>query len=680
MSSRESGRLRGLLAVAVALSMAWTGCNPTGPRVPRRDGGGDGSVIDLPDADGDGIGDVWEGRADNVDTDNDGTPDYLDDDSDGDGVPDSIEGYPAPSTGEPADSDADGIPDFRDDDSDGNGILDGVEPDEDIDGDGHPAFRDRDDDGDYLDDIVEIAGTPSSPADTDGDGVPDHRDIDSDNDTIGDLHESIADSDGDGLLDRFDPDSDNDGYTDAEEAGDTDPRTPPIDTDGDLAPDFRDADADGDGLSDSDERALGTNPRLADSDMDGVSDLVEVSACPAGDTTCAGDATDPSSSPRSRGDFVFFEPYMMPPLPARDTLDFATDLRVADVYFLMDTTGSMSGSITSLRSSLASFIPRVRAEIPDVSIGIGDFRDYPVSPYGSAGDFAFRNHQNITASEADAVAALSRYVAGGGNDGPESHVPAVWAVATGNALPGSSGTPAAPACPPGHWGYPCFRDGAVPIIVLITDIYMHNGPGGAYAYSDASLGGHAPTYAEAIAALTTNRIRVIGIGQGSGGIPHMNEMARDTGAVDGSGAPLTSTWSGTIGDTVLNQIQILARTTTLDISVEYIDDPTDGVDSFASFVQYVEANTAGDPTRGCEPRAAVDTNGDGHPDTFTDVTAGGRVCFDIVVKQNDTVMPTTTPQIFKATLRVLGDGFTELDTRDVFFLVPGIIEGPGGPE
>ena len=101
-----------------------------------------------------------------------------------------------------------------------------------------------------------------------------------------------ADSDGDGTADYHDPDSDNDGYTDGEEAGDSDPRTPPIDSDGDLAPDFRDADADGDGLSDSDERALGTNPRLADTDMDGVSDLVEVSACPAGDSTCAGDPTD----------------------------------------------------------------------------------------------------------------------------------------------------------------------------------------------------------------------------------------------------------------------------------------------------------------------------------------------------------------------------------------------------
>src|SRR5690606_23373616 len=122
------------LVIAVVLSMVWAGCNPAGPRV-TRDGGDDGAVLGLPDADGDGIADVWEGRADNVDTDNDGTPDYLDDDSDGDGIPDSIEGNCSPLTGEPADSDGDGIYDFRDLDSDANGIPDSHEPDEDIDGD-----------------------------------------------------------------------------------------------------------------------------------------------------------------------------------------------------------------------------------------------------------------------------------------------------------------------------------------------------------------------------------------------------------------------------------------------------------------------------------------------------------------------------------------------------------------
>ncbi|MCB9591475.1 MAG: VWA domain-containing protein [Sandaracinaceae bacterium] len=674
---------RGGLVPIALLGLALAACDPGSAPPPRRDGGAGGDADVTPtgrDTDGDGILDEWEDASTAVDTDGDGTPDFEDLDSDDDGIPDSVEGNPG-SSGMPVDSDSDGTPDFRDLDSDGNGILDAAEPEGDLDGDRTLDFADLDDDGDSLSDIDEIGPDPAAPLDFDMDGIPDYRDDDSDNDTIGDLHESILDTDGDGIYDRFDLDSDGDGWTDAEEAGDADVTTPPVDTDGDRIPDFRDTDSDGDGLSDRRERELGTARDNADTDGDGVSDLVEIAGCPDGDASCAMDATDPTSSPRARGDFVFAEPYMMPPMPPRDTLDFATDIRVADVYFLMDTTGSMGGSIASLRTSLATFIPRVRMEIPDVWIGIGDFKDYPVTSYGGSTDFAYRNLQNVTAVEADAIAALSGYNASGGYDGPESHVPALWAVATGMGLAGTSGTAAPPGCPAGQWGYPCFRSGAVPIVILITDVTMHNGPGGTNAYSDALLGGHAPTFDEAVTALTMNNIRVIGIGQGSGGISDMNAMSTATGAVDGTGAPLTSVWSGgAIGDTVLTQIQILSNTSRFDISVNYVDDPSDTVETFSAFVDHIEANTVGDAARGCDPRMADDTNGDGYPDTFRAVESGTRVCFDIIVKQNDTVMPTTVPQLFMGTLRVLGDGFTELDSRDVFFLVPPEPEDPGGPD
>ena len=166
-----------------------------------------------------------------------------------------------------------------------------------------------------------------------------------------------------------------------------------------------------------------------------------------------------------------------------------------------------------------------------------------------------------------------------------------------------------------------------------------------------------------------------------GALTDERDIATDSGAVDGSGAPLVSVYSGgAISDSVVTQISTLANETPIDISVVYEDDPADSVDSFAAFVDYIEANEAGDAARGCAPRAAEDTDGDGHPDTFRGVTPGTPVCFDIVVKQNDTVMPTTMPQLFRATLRVLGDGFTELDSRDIFFLVPPEIALPMGPD
>ena len=381
--------MRGVLAwvVVAGLLAPAVGCSPDGDGGPR-DAGRDTGVVDVdPDEDGDNISDLWEGRPESVDTDGDGTPDYLDSDSDADGIPDEIEGGQLASGPEPVDSDGDGTPDYRDLDSDGNGLDDLTEGFGDTDGDRVHDAADFDNDADSVRDEEEI-GDPAAPTDFDGDAIPDHLDRDSDNDTISDLHEGVADTDADMVPDRHDLDSDGDGWSDLDEAGDAVLETAPADSDADLIYDFRDPDSDNDGISDAAELGSGTRRDLADTDGDGVSDLVEIAGCPPGDASCVADAIDPTSSPRTRGDFVFFEPYMMPPDPPRDTLDFATDIRVADVYFLMDTTGSMGGAITSLRTGLSTpgsgLIDRVRAVIPDVWFGVGGYDDYQVDPYGYA--------------------------------------------------------------------------------------------------------------------------------------------------------------------------------------------------------------------------------------------------------------------------------------------------------
>ena len=675
-----------LLASASACSDSARPSRPT----PR-----DGGPIGVPDADGDGIPDSFEGSADSIDTDADGTPDYLDSDSDNDGVPDSVEGGVADG-GEPLDSDADGVYDFRDTDSDANGVPDSLEGGDDLDGDRQPNSRDLDNDGDNVSDVVEIGANPDAPVDSDGDGTPDYLDLDSDGDTIRDLEEAFIpdDTDSDGIPDRLDLDSDNDGIPDSVEAGDADVLTPAIDTDMDSVPNYRDPDSDNDGLSDADELARGTDPLLADTDGDGVTDLVEVGACPVGDPSCATDATDPASSPRTRGDFVFFEPYMAAPDPLRDTLSFATDLRIADVYVLMDTTGSMGGAIASLKSGLSTpvtgLIDRVRAVIPDVWFGVGGFDDYQQSPYGYAtsGDMAYYHLQDLTSDIPTAQASVNRLTTHYGGDGPEASYPALYAVSSGLGLAGPSGWPSSRASAPAPFaacpasasiGWPCFRNSAVPIVVTITDISSHNGPVGEDTYSFTG-GGSGPTYAEVVGAATASRIRAIGIAVNGGGRPHLESMARATGAVDAAGTALVSDWSvgSPIGDDVVTMIQTLANQTPIDISVVFQDDASDSVDTYASFVDHIEANTVGVPGR-CEAVPAVDTNGDGYADTFQGVRPGTPVCFDIIVKQNDTVMPTTSPQVFRANLQVLGDGFTPLDTRDIFFLVPPHIEVPIGP-
>jgi len=115
------------------------------------------------DADGDTISDFDEAAAAMRDTDGDGTPDFEDLDSDGDGISDADEAGDADVMSPPVDSDGDGLPDFLDLDSDNDGLSD---EDESTTFGTDPTLADSDGDGDT--DGAEIsAGTdPNDAADT----------------------------------------------------------------------------------------------------------------------------------------------------------------------------------------------------------------------------------------------------------------------------------------------------------------------------------------------------------------------------------------------------------------------------------------------------------------------------------------------------------------------------------
>jgi hypothetical protein len=674
MANSRCGLIVSWVFLVIALA-ALAACTPRGNH--WADGDGDADVDsdadqDTPpspdDADGDGISDINENREEGRDTDGDGIPDYLDDDSDGDSIPDAIEsGTGGDPSRPPRDSDADGTPDFRDVDSDANGIFDVAEGGGDADSDGIPDHADRDNDGDNIPDTEEI-GDPSSPRDSDGDGIPDYYDLDSDADMIADMHEGSIDTDRDGIPDYLDEDTDSDGIPDHAEAGDEDLNTPPVNSDDDDDPDFRDVDSDNDGLSDADEAGAGTNPRERDSDSDGVSDLIEV--------TAGTNPNDASENPRTLGDFVFLVPYMEPPDPARDTLSFSTDIQFADVYFLVDCTGSMGGELGNLRSGLTStIIPGIDAAIPDAWFGVGRFEDYPTSPYGGGSDRAYENYLNSTPDAAAAQEAVNRLNLRSGNDGPESHVPALHAVATGCGDGGGIGVADDAACAdPGLNGYPHFRAGAVPVILLMTDAPFHNGPGGANPYGGIP-GVTPPTYDQIVAELNAIHARVIGVNSGADyGQPHLAQLARDTGTMDAAGTPLVYDVGGDgsrLGVEIIDAVGDVANAIPMDISARAVDDPSDDVDATLFIDRIVPAPDAGDP---CTPGLTVEG------DIFRAVLPGSTVCFDIIPRQNDSVEHTPEPQLFMATVQVWGDDVTNLDERDIYFLVPPHIEGPGGPD
>lgn len=199
--------------------------------------------IDIDD-DNDGIIDVAEGNL-SIDSDNDGIPNSLDVDSDNDGIPDFIEAQPGIEYTTPSgidenenglddiyeannsfgltqvDTDNDGTADYIDTDSDNDGVPDKIEG-FDIGAKGIAEIlpENADDDGDGFDnaydsfngsfnenDLDNPFGSIPTLQDFDSDGIPDWRDDDDDNDDIPTKYEDLNNN---GIY--YDDDRDFDGH------------------------------------------------------------------------------------------------------------------------------------------------------------------------------------------------------------------------------------------------------------------------------------------------------------------------------------------------------------------------------------------------------------------------------------------------------------------------------------
>jgi len=204
------------------------------------------------------------------------------------------------------DRDEDGIADGIDDDKDNDGIPDGVEL---INGLNYLSADDAalDKDGDGISNLDEyLAGRFISlyEDDSDGDGVPDHLDA-----FPNDASESV-DTDNDGIGNNADTDDDGDGVSDSEDDFPLD-ASETLDTDGDGIGNNADTDDDGDGVSDSEDdfpldasETLDTdgdgigNNADTDDDGDGVSDTND--AYPL-DATRSSNTTIPAKKEKSSG-------------------------------------------------------------------------------------------------------------------------------------------------------------------------------------------------------------------------------------------------------------------------------------------------------------------------------------------------------------------------------------------
>lgn len=657
------------------------------------------------DDDEDSIDNADEG-APGRDTDDDGTPDYLDSDSDDDGITDGFEaGDEDPST-RPVDTDDDGTPDFIDSDSDNDTIPDATEIESgfDTDGDLIPDFLDDDADNDDVPDADEVEN-----------GLEPH-DPDSDDDTISDGDEGLDDSDDDGVINALDDDSDGDGYSDAEEAGDELVDTSPFDMDFDGAPDFLDLDSDGDGFPDDEEEECGRGQ--LDGDGDGYIDLVE--------GVIGADPCDPEDTVLDHGvEFFFVLPYEGPEQSA--TLRFVPRVQQADVFFTIDTTGSMGGVIDSLKAGLGSIMSSTRERLSDSAFGVASFEDFPINPYGGTGDEPFTLLAGVTTDAAAAQAGANALTLGGGNDGPESGYEALFQAAVGIGVNGDGGD-FGPFTAEGRNGGAQFRPGSLPIVVHATDNESHDLVDHGYnvAYP-ASFQAHGR--AAALDALQGLGVRAITVQNGifdlaAAQLHEVSEVTRavvppcsfktsatewrcgeDQCCLPNATPPTTGTTGdpecvlryqiegdGTgLADVTADGIDAIIKYTKFDVLAEGRDDGDDTTPDTGVFLRRLVANAPDDdfkpplePEFSCNPVPVPSAFDDADYDNgFAGFAVGsssaereGARLFFTVHAQNEDVEETVEPQVFNAFIDIVDvQTGTVLDTQDVVVIVPA---RPGG--
>jgi len=693
--------------LALALLLAGTACTPDKNGNNATNNVNNTDPCTCTDADADHLCDFDEGKADDRDTDRDGTPDWEDLDSDSDGILDRDEAGDADTCTPPRDSDGDGTPDFFDPDSDDNGIPDLDEGVGDQDVDTVPDYIDPDDDNDYIPDAAEVGGCASweddrIPCDTDGDGTSDRLSPDSDGDGIGDRWETSLDADEDGIPNFRDPDSDDDGLPDElEGCTGGDPTLQPCDTDEDSFYDFLDVDSDNDGLPDGVEDANGngvrdgdeTDARNPDTDDDGVSDMVE--------TAAGTNPLDDTDNPRTRGDFVFLVPYEAAADPTSDVLSFSTAFQKLDLMFVVDVSQSMSAEIVAVRGALTGMLgevicgpgedPVVDQCIPDVQSGI--------TLFGQPGGVATTlvkpvDGNNLPADVGDdATCTLNLLPSAATSGGTEQTIQGM--------LRGSDGTCASD---PARIGEGCYRPGALHLVLLITDEDLDEDS--LYSSRQSAWdtihdsGGRIIVDYGAGAPTTITRLQNDMLAAASGGSPLVPVVSPEAyGAITScqslganpfllSGGDYRAIVRGddaNAGPALSCAVQAVGAFMPQDVEALVVNDPANvdaqgqPVNAPAAFIDHIEVHMVdGDGT--CPAGyVTADSNTDGHADRFVQILPGSPVCWRIHVKQNVTVPAAVTPQMFRATVEVYGTGGALLDSRLVFFLVPPEVEGPGGP-
>jgi len=372
---------------------------------------------------------------------------------------------------------------------------------------------------------------------------------------------------------------------------------------------------------------------------------------------------------------LLIEPFMGgAPSPA--DLAFDSRIDVVDMYVILDRSGSMATEISAVKNNLAQVVNHLACPpagsgdpatcVADLWAGAGTVG------YAASGADAYRNAVDVQPSpnfsgvpttEPSGCCAeplsFSVYAAITGNGGSDFGF-------TGVAARASCATSAAANAGFAPFGYPCFRFGALPIVLLATDEQP-------LSAGDTSK---VPAWATVVLPeMLARGARFIGILGSTFAVNTDNDlrtMATDTGAVDATNAnaPLVFDGSGANAPGAIeNGVRTAVNGIPLRVRALIEDDPADAVDAAAAFVDHIETLELGTPEC-ADGLSDDDSNSDGHSDRYSGVLPGTGVCWRVILKANVAVPATDVLQTFHATVRVTADGGIALGARDLYFLVP----------
>lgn len=219
-----------------------------------------------------------------------------------------------------------------------------------------------------------------------------------------------------------------------------------------------------------------------------------------------------------------------------------------DFVLLVDLSGSYNDDLENIQLLMPALGEALVAEVGDIRFGLGTFIDYPCSPWGAEGDYAYRRDLDLTADQAAWEDALGEMETGFGADYPESQYAGLFQAVMG--IGDSGGTCPEGAIPAGQDF--SFRGDATRIIAITTDAVFHD--------SDTDLSYPGPGADETIGALEDAGVKVIAIQAPLSGAdfdPTLTAQMEELASATGGALVTTSSTSAEIATAIIAGIEQL---------------------------------------------------------------------------------------------------------------------------